>query len=132
MFLKKESSMGPKVWSKRSGADKAPSGAVYIGRPTKWGNPFVEGTDGTREEVIAKFRAHAIATGLWKDAMRELKGKHLVCWCAPLACHGDVLLAFANAGDIEIAPRTEVAVDEREGETAEFGPEGPENWWPEF
>ena len=112
-----------KVWSKRAGAKSAPAGAVYVGRPTKWGNPFVEGKDGTREEVIAKFREHCVETGLWMDAMKELRGKDLVCWCAPLACHADVLLAFANAGDIVIEPRTSWPVADDEG---------PANVWPEF
>lgn len=69
---------------------------VYIGRPSKWGNPFVIGKDGSREEVIAKYRAWAIEQGLDKAARAELKGKVLGCYCAPLACHGDVLAAWAN------------------------------------
>ena len=66
---------------------------VYIGRPEKWGNPFSIGKDGTREEVIAKYRTW-ITKGdgkhLLKD-LHELKGKTLGCWCAPKACHGDIL-----------------------------------------
>lgn len=68
---------------------------VYIGRPSRWGNPFEIGKDGTREEVIERFR-----TQLWADIqsgrvalkdLAELHGKTLACWCAPAACHGDVL-----------------------------------------
>jgi hypothetical protein len=69
---------------------------VYIGRPSKWGNPFVIGRDGTREQVIRKFTAYAIATGLDKAARTELTGKVLGCFCAPLPCHGDLLAAWAN------------------------------------
>lgn len=71
---------------------------VYIGRPSKWGNPFVIGKDGTREEVIAKYRAWLLRE--WRDAfldVGELRGKVLGCWCAPLPCHGDVLAELANA-----------------------------------
>jgi hypothetical protein len=69
---------------------------VYIGRPTKWGNPFVIGADGSRADVIAKFEAYLLANpALMQAARSELKGKDLVCWCAPLACHGDVLSRIA-------------------------------------
>lgn len=70
---------------------------VYIGRPTKWGNPFLIGPHGTREEVIKKFEKlvrkdpHMI-----RSIKEELRGKTLGCWCAPLPCHGDVLLKIAN------------------------------------
>lgn len=69
---------------------------VYVGRPTKWGNPFIIGRDGTRAEVIDKYenwiRGNA---GLWMD-LEDLRGKVLGCHCAPLACHGDVLVRLAN------------------------------------
>lgn len=74
-----------------------PSGAVYVGRPSKWGNPFTIGRDGDRNTVIEKFRAW-LATQpqiVW-EAKQELAGKDLVCWCAPLPCHGDVLLEIAT------------------------------------
>lgn len=72
-------------------------GDVYVGRPTVFGNPFVIGPDGTRDEVIAKFRAYFEGNEELKArARRELRGKNLVCYCAPLACHADVLLQYAN------------------------------------
>ncbi len=75
----------------------APQGCTYIGRPTKWGNPFVIGNDGTRADVIAKFEAYIrVRPALMQAAKNELKGKNLVCFCAPLACHGDVLERIAN------------------------------------
>ena len=73
--------------------DGIPAGAVYIGRPSKWGNPFVIGKDGTRKEVIQKYREWLSQhPELIEAARRELAGKDLVCYCAPKACHGDVLI----------------------------------------
>lgn len=70
---------------------------VSISRGTPWGNPFVIGKDGNREEVIEKYRVYAYAKwvedqGYGIDWLEPLRGKDLVCYCAPLACHGDVLL----------------------------------------
>ena len=66
---------------------------VYIGRPSKWGNPFKEGRDGTREEVIELFRGYILRhPTLLFDLVDELKGKVLGCWCSPKPCHGDVLV----------------------------------------
>jgi hypothetical protein len=69
---------------------------VYVGRPSKWGNPFVIGRDGTRDEVIAKYRAWIARQPSLMAALGELRGKHLVCWCAPERCHADVLIELAN------------------------------------
>jgi hypothetical protein len=69
---------------------------VFIGRPSKWGNPFVIGKDGNRREVIRKYEEWLQwESGLLAD-VHELKGKNLVCYCAPLKCHGDVLLQLAK------------------------------------
>lgn len=74
--------------------------AVYIGRPSKWGNPFVIGRDGTREQVVERYRTWLLARpAMVAAARRELAGKNLVCFCAPNACHGDVLLDIANSTD---------------------------------
>lgn len=65
---------------------------VYIGRPSKFGNPFVIGKDGDRAAVIEKFRFYLDASPeLRTAAVKELSGKVLGCYCAPLPCHGDVL-----------------------------------------
>lgn len=64
---------------------------VYIGRPSKWGNPFTIGKDGTREEVIEKYREYLLGNDELMNSLHELKGKVLGCWCAPKPCHGDVL-----------------------------------------
>ena len=70
---------------------------VYIGRPGIWGNPFVIGKDGTRSEVIAKYEAWVVQQPNLMARLQELRGKHLVCWCAPASCHGDVLIRLANS-----------------------------------
>jgi hypothetical protein len=70
---------------------------VYIGRPSKWGNPFVIGRDGSRDEVIAKYRTWIMQQPQLLAALPELRGKTLACWCSPLACHGDVLAQLANS-----------------------------------
>ena len=69
---------------------------VYVGRPTKWGNPFVIGRDGMREAVIAKYRAWIARQPALMAALPELRGKDLVCWCAPERCHAEVLIELAN------------------------------------
>ena len=70
---------------------------IYVGRGSKWGNQFVIGKDGTREQVIAEYRAWIATQPALIDAARtELKGKVLGCWCALLACHADVLAEIAN------------------------------------
>jgi hypothetical protein len=80
------------VLNKRVSAD-----GVYIGRPSKFGNPFVIGQHGSREQVIARFETWLLSQpALVAAAKRELRGKSLVCWCAPQACHGDVLMRIAN------------------------------------
>lgn len=76
--------------------DPIPADAIYIGHPSKWGNPFMIGRDGDRDEVCAKYLEHLYQTGLI-DQVSELRGRDLVCWCAPLACHGDILLRLANS-----------------------------------
>lgn len=74
-----------------------PHDAVYVGRPSRWGNPFKIGPDGDRAEVIAKYRAFLdLNPSLRALARQELAGRDLVCWCAPEPCHADVLLEVAN------------------------------------
>lgn len=77
---------------------------VYIGRPSKWGNPFSIPKDGDREEVINKYyywlHGQIYLPGkippTIKEIRKALKGKVLGCWCAPKACHGDILAEIAN------------------------------------
>lgn len=88
----------PRVLNKRT-MGYVPASAVLIDRTTIWGNPYYEGRDGTREEVIDKYEEwikHLIVELPVLYDLEKLRGRDLVCWCAPLACHGDVLLRLAN------------------------------------
>lgn len=69
---------------------------IYIGRPSKWGNPFVIPSDGTRGEVIQKYEAWIQTQPHLLADLASLRGKVLGCWCAPNPCHGDVLVRLAN------------------------------------
>lgn len=83
----------PKVLNKKDSSD-----GIYVGRPTKFGNPFVLGRDGDRATVVLKYKKYIEARPeLLHAARRELRGSNLICWCAPLACHGDILLQIANS-----------------------------------
>jgi len=65
---------------------------AYIGRGSKWGNPWIIGNL-TRREVIERYEADLLDSALMDD-LHELEGKFLVCHCAPLPCHGDVLVKW--------------------------------------
>lgn len=86
----------PRVYNHRHG--NAPTGAVNIDRSTQYGNQFRIGPDGTREEVIAKHKAflNNMADDELKRFLAPLRGKNLICWCKPKACHGDTYLELAN------------------------------------
>ena len=115
--------MPDRIQRSRDKGWRMPAGAVYVGRPSRWGNPWkAEMVDGvgwcctdTRTGLIIQARdaadAHDLAVAHYRawiaesdpdgtrDAARaELRGKPLCCWCPPhLACHADVLLELANA-----------------------------------
>lgn len=84
----------PKVYNKRD--PHIPPDAVYVGRPTKWGNRYNIHKNCQRDLAIKMFRMYQLPE-LAAAAKIELRGKDLVCWCAPLPCHADVLLEVANA-----------------------------------
>ncbi len=70
---------------------------VRIDRRTDWGNPFELPDDGSRDEVIAKYRTYYLPHKVLLQArLHELAGKALGCWCAPEPCHGDVLKEAAQ------------------------------------
>lgn len=79
--------------------DGVPSGAVYVGRPTQWGNPFRIGVHGNRAEVIRKYEVYLRSRPDLLAQLTDLRGRDLVCWCAPAPCHADVLLKLANEGE---------------------------------
>ena len=74
---------------------------VYIGRGSKWGNPLKIGNDGDRNDVIREYEDHIRNSPELLEALPELKGKTLGCWCRPKACHGDVLIKLLKEKGIE-------------------------------
>jgi hypothetical protein len=96
--------MAPRVLNAHHGP--APESAVYVGRGSKWGNETASHLPHASSQVLVASRAEAIR--LWWESFRasplfeqlgELRGKDVVCFCAPQACHGDVLVRLANASD---------------------------------
>ena len=79
---------------------------VYIGRAvvehgienSKWGNPFVmvDDSDAERKRAINAYREWVVAQPELMQSLEELRGKRLGCWCAPKACHGDVLIQLLD------------------------------------
>jgi len=76
---------------------------IYIGRPSKWGNPFSHKTGtlaefkvSTREESIEKYEDYLLSRKDLMDSLPELKNKILGCWCKPSKCHGDVLKKYID------------------------------------
>ena len=71
---------------------------TYIGRGSPFGNPYVIGVDGTREEVCAAFRGYfdyrIVHDEAWRELVEGLKGKTLGCHCAPLQCHGQTYVDY--------------------------------------
>lgn len=73
---------------------------IYCGRPSVFGNPFIIGRDGTREQVIDKhYKWLMTQPKLIVRIKRELSNKTLGCFCAPLKCHCDILAIIANTKD---------------------------------
>lgn len=73
---------------------------VYIGRYSIWGNPYRIGLDGTRKEVIQKYRIwflKQIEEKAFHKKTLELKDKILGCHCKPKDCHGDVIVEWLNS-----------------------------------
>ena len=106
--------MAERIRLSRARGWRLPEGAVVVSRPSRWGNPFIVGQNGTREQCAGKFMAMASGFISFSDKVDpeiqlkmnsrlrrqigELAGKDLACWC-PLdgkPCHADVLLALAN------------------------------------
>lgn len=76
---------------------------VYIGRPSKFGNPYShkEGTIAefkvdNREESIRMYEQYLLNNNELFNSLHELKYKTLGCWCKPLSCHGDILKKYVD------------------------------------
>jgi len=69
---------------------------VYIGRPSQWGNPYRLAREADRALVISKYLDWLRRHPALLARVGELKGKTLGCYCAPKACHGDVLRLLAD------------------------------------
>jgi hypothetical protein len=95
-----------RIQRKRIKGWKMPEGAVYVGRPTMWGNRWKIGTHSNRlgrsvetlAEAVELYRALIWTEPRHKAWVREnLAGKNLACWCRlDQPCHADVLLELAN------------------------------------
>jgi len=97
-----------RVQRRRAKGWRMPLGTVYVGRPSKWGNPFTVTAERTVEECVDLFRFTTepvpgrpgwfTTVDAAEIDVRPLRGKNLACWC-PLnqPCHADVLLEIANA-----------------------------------
>jgi hypothetical protein len=65
---------------------------TLVDRTTKWGNRFeMAGDESKRDEVIQQYRDDIVKQPALMAALEELRGKHLICWCAPKRCHAEVL-----------------------------------------
>jgi hypothetical protein len=64
---------------------------VYIGRPSKWGNPFVLTDESERDMILSQYGLWLLDQDKLLSSLGELDGKILGCWCKPRQCHGDVL-----------------------------------------
>mgnify|MGYP000004534710 FL=1 len=109
--------------------------SVYVGRPTKWGNPFTHLAKDTqarfkvdtREDAVLAFERY-LTKMIEKDPTlllrirSELGGKNLVCWCAPAKCHAEVLLKFANP-DLE-GENSAISTTESQNELSPREPDG--------
>ena len=73
---------------------------VYCGRPSKFGNRYRIGCDGSREDVIEKFRRDfyekLVCDSKFLQAVLELKDQVLGCHCKPLPCHVDIIADFLD------------------------------------
>lgn len=78
----------PRLWN-RTDPDR-PRKCTSIMRPGRLSNPYVIGIDGNRAQVLEKFEAYARACRM--DAIAALDDADLVCCCAPMPCHGDIIL----------------------------------------
>ncbi|WUD76910.1 DUF4326 domain-containing protein [Streptomyces sp. NBC_00510] len=87
--------------------DPAYADVVYVGRPTHRGgwhlagsplaSPYRPGPDGTRQEVLDKYREHLLGRPDLLAMLPALRGRRLGCWCLPEPCHAQVIAELADA-----------------------------------
>lgn len=97
-----------RIQRKRTAEWRMPPNTVYVGRPSKWGNPYTVGDvtyiNSGRTKIkmdaalaVSRFRERAVPSLDSAEIIRELRGKNLACWCRlDQPCHADVLLKIAN------------------------------------
>lgn len=84
-------------------------GDIYIGRAVSrrrlkaspFANPFKLGKDGDRPEIMDKYREYILTRPDLLARLPELRGRRLACWCAPEACHGDILVELIEQEERE-------------------------------
>lgn len=95
-----------RIQRKRTRGWRMPEGAVYVGRPSFWANPFRVCDGWPASRCVAEFRRIALnrSPQFTERTRQELRGKDLACWCPlvdkdgqPVPCHADVLLEIANS-----------------------------------
>lgn len=72
---------------------------IYIGRPSRWGNPYPLDKEEDRDKVIAQYEEWIRTQPHLMAALPELRGKTLGCWCFPRRCHGDILVKLLEELD---------------------------------
>jgi hypothetical protein len=85
----------PKVYNKYH--KDYPKGSIYIGRGSFYGNEFIIGVHGNRDQCCDMYEEAKLQDPEFiKIIKKNLKGKDLICYCKPSRCHGDFLLRVAN------------------------------------
>lgn len=102
-----------RIQRKRTKGWRMPEGTVFVGRPSRWGNPFIMGIDGDAAECVRRYAAMItpyrhqppnngldkfyLSIAMMEDIKTTMRGKNLACWC-PLnsPCHANILLEIAN------------------------------------
>jgi hypothetical protein len=100
--------MGPTTVVNLKGhrGDPAYADVVYVGRAMYRGGwrlpasplacPFRPGPDGSREDVVVKYRDYLLGRADLMALLPELRGRRLGCWCAPEPCHAAVIAELAD------------------------------------
>ena len=84
----------PTIYNKNN--DGYPNDAIYVGRGSPFGNPF-RIHNGRRDRAIIRYREWLkTQPELVAQIKRELRGKDLLCFCAPRLCHAEILMEIAN------------------------------------